>query len=386
MANDLAAIMPKILARSLGVLRQRAVMPRLVNSDYGTEAAEKGDTIDVPIPTAVGTQDVAPAITPVAATDTTTTKVQVQLNKWRQTDPIHLTDKQLTEVNRNEHFLPMQIGEGIKALANYVNEQIHAEYIGIYGHYGVAATTPFGSDVKGATRTRKLLNQQLCPKTDRRGVVDFDAEAQMLELAPFVDAEKTMSAEAKIEGEIGRKYGIDWVADDAVVTHTAGQVGTETDVIAVDNGAGYAIGIASILVDVDSGTSTFVIGDIFTFSGHTQQYVCTNAGTLDTTGVTMTFDPPLVAAVVDNEVMTFVASHVVNMVFHRDAFAFATRPLISETTDLSLGNLIMSMQDPVTGLVLRLEISRQHKQVAWEFDILFGVKLVRPELAVRLLG
>lgn len=378
MANDLAAIMPKILARSLGVLRERAVMPRLVNSDYGTEAAEKGDTIDVPIPTAVGTQDVVPAATPITSPDTTTEKVQITLDKWRQTDPIHLTDKQLTEVNRNEHFLPMQIGEGIKSLANYVNEQIHAQYTGIYGAYGTAATTPFASDVKGATRTRKLLNQQLCPKTDRRGVLDFDAEAQALELSPFADADKTMSAEVKLEGEIGRKYGIDWVADDAVTSHTAG---TAASVQTADTGA-----VGDKTIAVDTGTGTYTVGDIITFAGHTQQYVIT-AAVADVSSATIAFEPGLVATVADDEAIAApLATHVVNMVFHRDAFAFATRPLVSETTDLSLGNLIMSMQDPQTGIVLRLEISRQHKRVVWEFDILFGVKLVRPALAVRLLG
>ena len=59
------------------------------------------------------------------------------------------------------------------------------------------------------------------------------------------------------------------------------------------------------------------------------------------------------------------------------------RPLSSDTAD---GARIMSLTDPVTGLSLRLEVSRQHKQTAWEFDVLFGVQTVRPEFAVRLAG
>jgi hypothetical protein len=51
MANDLTTIMHQILARALVVLRERCSMPRLVNSDFNTEAKELGDTIDVPIPT-----------------------------------------------------------------------------------------------------------------------------------------------------------------------------------------------------------------------------------------------------------------------------------------------------------------------------------------------
>ncbi|MFT6557716.1 MAG: hypothetical protein ACJAYR_001580, partial [Sneathiella sp.] len=50
MSNDVSAVMPKILARGLMSLREQAIMPRLVNGNYSSYAAEKGDTIDVPIP------------------------------------------------------------------------------------------------------------------------------------------------------------------------------------------------------------------------------------------------------------------------------------------------------------------------------------------------
>ena len=61
MANSLSAVMPKILARGLLALREQAVMPRLVNADYSNDAARKGDTIDVPLPSAVAATDVAPS-------------------------------------------------------------------------------------------------------------------------------------------------------------------------------------------------------------------------------------------------------------------------------------------------------------------------------------
>ena len=404
MANTLANIMPKILARGLMVLRERCIMPRITNGDYSTEAAEKGDTIDVPVPTSVGVINVTPSNTPPSPTDTATAKVQISLDNWKQNNPIYLTDKEMVEIDRNRHFLPMQLGEAVRALANSVNQSIFAEYKKVYGVTGTPGTTPFASTVVDATNVRKVLNEQLCPKDMRRGVLDFAAEANALALSPFSDAEKIASADVKIEGEIGRKYGIDWFADDHVPTHTAGTIndgGTPNGrTCAVNNGAGYAIGIDTINVDngaAAQAVGTIVLGDIISFAGHAQTYAVientasaqysAGAYTFATNAIAgLKFYPALVAAVVDNEVITVKASHVVNLAFHRDAFAFATRPLAATTADLELGSRILSMQDPQTGLVLRLEVSRQHKQVAWEFDILWGAKLVRPQLAARIFG
>jgi hypothetical protein len=47
---------------------------------------------------------------------------------------------------------------------------------------------------------------------------------------------------------------------------------------------------------------------------------------------------------------------------------------------------MLSMTDPVTGITLRLELTRQYKQDRWELDLLWGSKLVRAALAARLAG
>lgn len=405
-ANSLTNILPKILARGLMTLRTRCIMPRLVNGDYGTEAAKKGTTIDIPVPVAVETEDVVPATTPITVGGVTPGLVQVSLNQWKQNTPLYLTDKEIAEIDMNEHFLPMQMQEAIKALASDVNQHILGKYKGasrgVFGWVGTSGTTPFGDSVgiSSATQARKVLNQQLCPRSDRRGVLDFDAEANALDLSAFSDAEKIMSAVVKTEGEIGRKFGIDWFADDDVPTHTAGTIATNTGsyrTCAVNNGAGYSAGDSTINVDFDNdagdvGAGTIVIGDVISFAGHDQTYTVIGDADYTFVGNAITglqFYPVLQEDVADNEVITVKDDHVVNLVFHRDAFAFATRALEdANALQRMIGGTsqIMSMQDPQTGLVLRLEVSRQHKQFVWEFDILWGAELIRPELAVRIAG
>ncbi len=384
MANTISEIMPKILARGLLALREQASMPRLVNGSYSNEAAEQGDTIDIPVPSVIAAKDVTPSAVYSSVTDSAPSKVQVKLDNWKQAD-FYLTDKEMTEIDRNAHFIPMQMSEAIRALANVVNEQIFQEYKGIYGFTGTPGVTPFASSVVDATNARKVLHGQRAPRDMRRGVLDYDAEANALALSPFSDAEKVGGNDVKIEGEIGRKFGIDWYADDAVPTHTAGTISSPGGVVKTN----AAVGASTLVIAANSGAGTYQInaGDIFTLAGDTQTYVVNATvsaiGSAGTSGQAISIEPPLKVAAASSTAMTVKGDHVVNLAFHRDAFAFANRPL--QSAGLAAEN-IMSMTDPQTGITLRLEVVRQNKRTVWQLDILWGAKLVRRELAARIAG
>lgn len=82
--NNLEAVIPQILAQGLLQLRSATIMPRIVNTDYSREAAQKGDTVDVPIPSALAANDVTPGVTHGDTVDLVPTKVPIQLNKWKE--------------------------------------------------------------------------------------------------------------------------------------------------------------------------------------------------------------------------------------------------------------------------------------------------------------
>jgi hypothetical protein len=373
-ANTLSPIIPKLLAQGLMALRQMAIMPRVVNRGYEGTAGEKGSMVEVPIPSAIAAQAVSPSNTPPTTADIAPTVAQVALDQWYEA-PFYMTDKDFLEVERG--IIPMQASEAVKSLANIADNYILGKYKEIYGFAGTPGTTPFAADVSAYTAARTVLNKQLAPMEPRFVVLGPDAEGNALGLRAFQDASFTGNLDGIINGQINNKLGARWLMDQNIPTHTAG---TGTGYL-VNNGAGYAIGIKTIAVD--TGTGTVLAGDIITFSTHTQTYtVVSSVGGGTVTSIT--FEPGLVVAVADNVALTLKASHVVNLALHRDSIAFGSRPFAG-ADPMGIGNFLSAV-DPVSGLTLRLEVTREHKRTRFSYDLLFGAKTVRPELGTRIAG
>lgn len=390
MANDLAGLISAIIGRSQLALRTKTVLPRVINTDYSTDAARPGEVINVNFAEPGTVTDVTPAAVPPTAEDADTTNRPITLNKWRKVH-WYLNSDESAKIMASDTWLPPVMSQRLDDLIADINADIFTVYPEIYGYAGTAGTTPFSgspgsSDV--AADLRKVLNTQKCPTSGRVGVIDVDADAAATKLAEFRDADRSGDPDVVMEGEIGRKFGFDWMWDHQVPTHTAGTAGVDSDVIAVDNGAGYAAGIKSMNVDVDAGTSTFVVGDVFSIAGHTTTYTATNADTFDVTGVTLSFEPGLEAAVVDDQVLTFKTTHVVNLGMHRNAIGFASRPVQPDSLGSAIPQnaLFVPFVDEVTGLALQLMIMQQYHRVTWELSCLWGKKLIRPAMASRLAG
>ncbi|HEX7048649.1 MAG TPA: P22 phage major capsid protein family protein [Longimicrobiales bacterium] len=372
MANNFTQIVDKIFARALLALRENAIMPRLVNTNWGAEVAQPGDTINVPIPSAMEVSDVVPGPTPPAGGDVAPTTVPIQLNRWRKVD-MHVTDKEAREIAQGGR--EVQLSEAMKALANDVDAYLLGLYTGIYGFAGTPGTTPFGGEsLQAATDARKVLGQQLAPSDPRFIVLNPDAEANALLIRAVQDASFRANQENTLRtGRIGTLLGFDWFMDQQVKSHTAG------------TGAGYLVNqanhaVGDTTVTVDTGTGTILPGDIFTVAGDTQTYVVKSFA-----GNVITYAPAAKTAFADNAAITLKGNHVVNLAFHRDAFALAVRPL-APADGFTGGHEIRTGVDPVSGLALTLEISREYNRTKYQWSILYGASLVRPELAARIAG
>ena len=383
MANTLTDLAPKLLAQGLMALRGSTVMAPLVNTSYSDRFAEKGTTVDVPIPSAVAVQDVTPSNTPPSTADQTLVTVPITLDQWKEA-PFYLTDKDMQQAMRG--VIPMQASESIKAIVETINAKIFDQYKSFYGYFGVAGVTPLASDTSEATGVRKILNQQLAPLGDRRLVMDPDMEANALDLRAFQDASFSGTPMTITEGQILRKLGFNWFMDQQVPTHTAGTITTGAIAKAA---TGVALGEKVIVgtTAASTGAIDWFVGDIILFAGDTQTYVITAAVAEATASTDFTFniEPGLKQALVGSEAITIKGDHVVNFAFHRDAIAFVSRPLTDNDAG-GLGNIIQAVADPMTRIALRLEISREHKRTRFSYDLLYGAKAVRLELAARLAG
>lgn len=385
MSNTLTYVIPQLLAQALETLRENSIVPLLVNRKYEVEAGKKGSTIEVPIPAGVNVKDVAPSSTPATSGDMAPTSVNIELNRWKEA-PFTMTDKEMMEVMNG--FLPMQAAEAVKALANYVDQDILSLYKGVYGVAGVAGTTPFAVSTKEATQARKVLSNQLCPLGDRRFVFNADAEANALNLRAFQDMNFAVPAMDIIQGKLTPKLGFQWFMDQNVREHTVGSLGGAPETPTLVNGVNAA-GAETLGVTVGAGAAMALKeGDIITVAGDSQTYVVT-ADTACTAGSnkSVPISPPLKVATTGSEAITLegagLTSYPVNLAFHRDAIAFASRPLAAQSV---ANSNIFSTVDPLSGLTLRVEVTRQNKQDRWSFDILYGRELVRAPLACRVHG
>lgn len=372
-------VLQTLVAMGLSALREKIVMPRVVNRNYEQEivGVRKGSTVNVSVPAAIATRAVVPDVVPPAVTAVTPTSVPITLDQWQEA-PFAMDDKGIAQVL--DGIIPMQASEALKALANTIDQFIWGlthDGNGFYGFAGVGGTTPFATNVSEYLTARKFANQQLMPMEDRFMIINPDAEANALGLRAFQDASFRGDQGGIINGQIGTKLGASWIMTQNVPEHTepADLVG------AIDDAIGLAVGTKDLVVDGFSAAPN--AGDIITIAGDSQTYVLT--GTPTTTALSI--EPGLKVAIPTadgDEVITVKPTHQMNLLLHRDAIAFAMAPL--EQTKLTANENVAVAIDEESGLSLRLELTRQHKQYQWSWDALYGGKVIRRELGVRLAG
>jgi hypothetical protein len=387
--NDVSAFNYKILARAVLHLRSSLWMPRLVNSDFADEAKAPGSTVDVKIPTALTAYDIVPSVVRTETNGRTMLTVPISLNKWKGAG-FYLTDKEALEINAKKDYLPMQTTEAVKAIARVVNADLLSHYKKVSQYVGTAGQTPFQEYAPPATQdyqglrilaaARKALDIAEVPPEDRYAVWDPGAAANARSLPAFTNVNQAGTDATLRKGDLGTVNGFNNVQELQVLTHTAGTLTGTVTVTGVN-----AVGAKTLSITTASGAAVALkAGDVVTFAGSTKTHAVLEDLTVgaSSTGI-LKLNTGIAVATVGGEAVAVKASHVANLAGHRYGIAFVNRPLDSGIMN---NPNISVLQDPVSGLTLRLELKRENKQDYWEFDMLWGSEAVVPDLLCRVAG
>lgn len=360
----------KLIARkALPRLIENLVMPELCYKDYSDTYADLGDTIQVRKPVVLEAKDFTVGGS-VTAQDISESSVDVKLDKIATVD-VNINALQAVHNMNEEKFQSDFIEPAVVAIAEKINKAGIAEFINTPNLLGTLGTTPDGLD--DFSTARKFLNKAKAPLSERYAVWDVEADAKFTEIGNLVKANEAGSTEALREGNIGRVFGLDNYMSQAIVTHVVGATGT----VLVDGAA--TAGASEIHVD---GLSTaFKVGDMFTIAGDTTVYTVIKAGALSTADQDIGICPKLQADAADNAAITVKSADTSNLVFHRNAIAFVTRPLHQPA---GVDSYVTNYGGYSLRVVRAYDITTKTEKLS--MDVLYNYKMVYPELAARYLG
>lgn len=369
MANEFITIQ-SIARQALPRLVENLVMPELCYRDYSSTYSDLGDTIQVKKPVVLQAEDftIGSSVTPQ---DVVETSVPVTLDKIATVD-ININALEAAVNWSTEKFQKEFIEPAAVALAQKINKAGLDMYSQIPNMLGTAGTTP--SAMTDFSAARKFLNKAKAPMTERFAVWDVDADAKFTELSNLFKANEAGTTETLRAGQIGSIYGLQNFMTQAIEPHTATAAGT----VLVDGAASEG----DDKLHVDGLTKAFSVGDVFTINGDTTKYTVYKAGALDSADQDIWVCPALQKDASDNAAITVSSDAAVNnLVFHRNAIAFVTRPLHApeSVSAYTTQNGQYSLR-----VVKAYDIDKKVEKLS--MDVLYGYKVVYPELAARYLG
>lgn len=203
---------PDIIAReALMVLRNNAVMAKLVHRDYSSEfVAGVGDTITIRKPATFVAKEFTSEI---ELQDATESGIEVKMDKHLDVS-FSVTSKQMAM--DIESFSQQLIVPAMQAFNDKVDKYLLGLYADVTAAVGDGTAMP--TNIDGIVDAGAQLNKAKTPMTERRLVLDPLTEAAYLKLGTFHEADKVGdNGTALREASLGRKFGFDTYMDQNVI-------------------------------------------------------------------------------------------------------------------------------------------------------------------------
>lgn len=366
---------------ALAILTKALGLAGRVYRGYDKDPKQPGSIISIPTPT-----EFTAAAAPASATALNTGEVQITLDRWREVK-FELTDKELTVAR--EQIITDHIGPAAYAIADDIDTWLATK---MYQYSGWQNTASSPTDVEDVISLRKQLFTNKCPMADdkRHLMVDGTVGSELLQLSAFTQytGAGTSGEAAQMSGFLGKRFGLNIFENQNVQAHTAGAL---TLGGALQLNANIAAGDTSFVLkdSTASMSGTIAAGDFFTITGSTQTYAVTALATAAANLITVSVSPAIVTAASASDAVTLTQTTAssVNLAFHENSTALAMAPLSTLGREVS-GAKMETISDPISRLSLRSRIfyDGTNSKVIVALDVLYGVRVLRPNLIIRLLN
>jgi len=380
MANTLTGLIPVIYKAMNKTARELTGSILAVQQNRqdmnGVETAAKDQTVRIPIAPATSLESITPGATPADSGDQVMTYTDIVMDQFYAAPIRWQGEEQLSLGSQYEDVLQQQFEQAFRAFGNAIETDLCELYK--YGSraYGTAGTTPFASSLADAAQAKKILDDNGCPQGDRSMIINTTAGVKMRSLASLNADYAAGTDQTLRQGTLLPLMGFDVKESAQIQTHTKG---TATG---FDANGGEPAGETTIVVD-GSDSGTILAGDVVTWVGDTNKYLVTSATASGAaTGNIVIGKPGLKATLADTVEGTIGDSYTANMFFHRNAIVLATRRPVGG--DAAVDEMIVT--DPFTGLSYRVARYPQYMRNKIEIQLLWGVKVIKPEFIGVLLG
>lgn len=389
MANTLTSLIPDIYAALDVVSRELVGFIPSVARDSTADRVAINQTLRVPIsPANAAGGDISPAMSIPSASNQTIANTTLTISKQRYF-PFSWTGDEQAAMNTGPGFLTLKQGQIAQAIRAAVNEMeldiATAAYKGASRAYGTVATTPFATtagDYSDASNTRKILDDNGAPLSDRHLIINTTAGAALR----GKQAQVYMTNDTSLlrQGVLLDINGFMVRESAQVVSATAGAMASATT-----SAAALTVG-QTVLPLATAGTGVVAAGDIITLANDTNKYVVSSvsfAGSNPASGDSITIAAPglRVAQSSAARAITVIATGPRNVAFTRNSVLLATRlPFIPAEGDLASDR--MTITDPVSGIALEFAVYPGFRMNVYHVSVSWGVSVIKPEHVAVLLG
>jgi hypothetical protein len=387
MANTIPAALIPVLYDAVDVVSRELVgLIPCVTLDASMARAAVGQTVTSFVTPAATAFNIAPGITAPNDGDQTIANITMQITKSMYV-PVRWNgeeSKSLSAGFGRRQIMVQQFAQAMRTLCNLVEADGAALFAHSSRAAGVAATTPFLTDVSGSAKVRKILDDNGAPAGDRSLVIDTTAGQALRSLSNLTKANEAGTTDILRQGTLIDMHGFAVRESAQINTPAAGTMASGTT-----NAAGYAVG-STLLTLATAGTGKAVAGDVITFAGDLNQYVVeavTQAGANPAAGDTIQIGEPglRVAMSAAAKAITTVAQATRSMAFARSAILLATRmPANPDEGDMATD--VVEVQDPRSGLTFEIRLYKQYRQIRYEVCLAWGWKVAAPRHTALLLG